>query len=294
MSTGYDDGMHYIDIHTHVHFAAFQDDRDDVMRRAREAGVAMINVGTQIDTSRSAVELAHQYSDGVYAAIGLHPIHTSPSFHDTDELGEEGKPFTSRGEVFDAVAYRALAQDPRVVAIGECGLDYYRVPDTASKLKQVKAFEAQVAFAETVGKPLMLHLRSGEGGDAYRDALDLLKHHDSVAGNCHFFAGTLDDARKFWDRGFSTSFTGVVTFTDAYDEVVRAAPADLIHAETDAPYVAPKPYRGKRNEPSYVVEVAARLAEIRGVARDAFAAQLRQNAARLFGVTLGTEPHGAI
>ena len=119
--------LRYIDIHSHVQFNAFDEDRDEVTRRALDADVWMINVGTQIDTSRASVELAHKYAEGVYSIIGLHPIHTGASYHDKQELGEGGKEFTSRGEIFNKDAYRKLLQDPKVVGIGECGLDYYRL-----------------------------------------------------------------------------------------------------------------------------------------------------------------------
>jgi TatD DNase family protein len=221
----------------------------------------------------------------VYACVGLHPIHTSASFHDEDELGDEGKTFTSKGEAFSSEAYRALAQDEKTVAIGECGLDYFRTTGEEEKKKQVDAFMQQIALANEVGKPLMLHIRSGAGGDAYRDALEILRAHARVRGNAHFFAGSLADAQDFWDMGFSTSFTGVVTFTRDYDELVRSAPEHLIHAETDAPYVAPTPYRGQRNEPLYVREVVARLAEIRGAEPASFAERLCQNAKELYGIS---------
>lgn len=274
--------MSYIDLHTHVNLSAFKDDFDDVIRRALEAGVSMVNVGTQIDTSRRAVELLDPYPKGVYATVGLHPIHTSPSFHDEDEVGKDGKPFHSRGEVFDHDAYKVLAEHPKVVAIGECGLDYYRDPTDEERRKQIEGFEAQIALANEVGKPLMLHLRSGKGGNAYKDAYEILKRQAKVRGNAHFFAGSLEDAHLFWDMEYSTSFTGVITFTHDYDAVVQAAPAHLIHAETDAPYVAPKPYRGKRNEPLYVREVVARMAELRGVGLEEWRGQLMKNARGMF------------
>jgi len=245
----------------------------------------MVNVGTQIDTSKRAVELLDMYPEGVFATVGLHPIHTSASFHDKDEIGEDGKAFTSRGEVFDMEAYRALAVHPKVVAIGECGLDYFRDPSDEERKQQVEAFEMQIALANEVGKPLMLHLRSGKGGNAYRDAWEILKRQSKVRCNSHFFAGSLEDASRFWDMGYSTSFTGVLTFTHDYDEVVRAAPKDLIHAETDAPYVAPKPYRGQRNEPLYVREVAAKMAELRGAGEEEWVQQLLRNAEALYTIT---------
>ena len=117
----------YIDIHSHVNFSVFDLDRDEVIKRALENETWVINVGTQANTSRKAIELAHKYKEGVYAIVGLHPIHTDKSFHDKEELGEEGAEFTSRGEIFDKEIYRELLKDPKVVAIGECGLDYYHL-----------------------------------------------------------------------------------------------------------------------------------------------------------------------
>lgn len=273
----------YIDIHTHLNTAAFDGDREEVIKRTQEAGVACINVGTQRDTSQSAVEIARQH-EGMYAAVGLHPIHTSASFHDKQELGEYGKAFTSRGEVFDYDCYKELASDPKVVAIGECGLDYYRNPDGTAIRKQIEAFEMQIALANELNKPLMLHLRSGNGKNAYKDAYAILKQKANVCGNSHFFAGSLEDAKKFWDMGYSTSFTGVITFTHDYDEVIKAAPLDLIHAETDAPYVAPVPYRGKRNEPMYVKEVVEKIAMLKEKTGEELKGALAKNAQNMFGI----------
>jgi TatD DNase family protein len=275
----------YIDIHSHTNFKAFEEDRDAVIRRALDAGVAVINVGTQIDTSRFAVEMANKY-DGVYAIIGLHPIHTGASYHDTKELGEEGKAFTSRGEVFNYEEYKKLIVDPKVVAIGECGLDYYRcTEETIAKQKQ--AFIEQINLANEFNKPLMLHIRNNPESkelNAYSDALEILKEHARVKGDVHFFAGSLEDAKGFVDFGFTLSFTGVVTFTHDYDEVVKATPLDMIMSETDSPYITPIPYRGKRNEPVYVIEVVKKIAEIKGLSVEEVAAQLVVNAKRVFNL----------
>lgn len=275
----------YTDIHTHVNLAAFKDDFTEVIARAHEAGVALINVGTQADTARRAVEIAQGYESGVYATIGLHPVHTSKSYHDPKEFTDVEKGFTSRGEQFDAKFYTELAGDPKVVAIGECGLDFYRTEEDTVE-KQKVAFIEQIEVANEVGKPLMLHIRSGEAKNAYREAYEILKTHAKVRGNLHFFAGSYEDAKPFWDMGYSTSFTGVVTFTHDYDEVVKAAPADLIHAETDAPYATPVPYRGKRCEPIHVILTAQKLAELRGEDEESFAARLVLNAEQFFGISL--------
>ncbi len=276
----------YIDIHAHVNFNAFSEDRDVVVRRALDANTWMINVGTQIGTSRDAIALAHAYDAGVYAIVGLHPVHTDASYHDEKELGEGGKTFTSKGEKFDIAEYRKLVSDPKVVALGECGLDYYRL-EADTRERQSEAFREQIELANEVGKPLMLHIRNGKdtSANAYKDSLDLLKKHAKVKGNVHFFAGSVEDAKAFLDFGFTLSFTGVVTFTRDYDEVVRATPLDMIMSETDCPYITPTPYRGKRNEPSYVVEIVKKIAEIKGLPLEEVKQQLVKNAFRVFNLS---------
>lgn len=274
----------YIDIHTHTNLSAFADDWRETIAQAHGDGVALINVGTQRDTSARAVEIAEQYENGVYATIGIHPVHTTKSFHDEEELGKEGKPFTSRGEELDMAYYLDLGKNTRVVAIGECGLDYYRV-DKETRARQEETLVAQIELANELQKPLMLHVRASNGSmDAYEDALAIVKEHAKVRGNVHFFAGDIEVAKKFWDINYTTSFTGVITFANQYDEVVRNAPLDMLHAETDAPYVAPKPFRGKRNEPIHVREVYRRIAELRDEDEEKVRVQLLENANRLFGV----------
>ncbi len=287
----------YIDIHSHINFTAFDADRNEVIQRALDNDTFVINVGTQIDTSRKAVAMANEYPEGVYAIIGLHPIHTGASYHDEKELGEGGKEFTSRGEIFDKNAYRELLKDPKVIAIGECGLDYYRC-DADSISKQKRAFIEQIELANEFNKPLMLHIRNnlkqeliaGKEDEkfilpnSYFDALDLLKEHSKVKGDVHFFAGNWDEAKAFLDFGFTLSFTGVITFTEDYDEVLRNTPLDMIMTETDSPYVTPTPYRGKRNEPSYVREVVKKIAKIKNLPEAEVAQTIIKNAERVFGL----------
>ena len=270
--------MKYFDAHTHVNFVAYNDDREATIVRAKDAGVGMNVVGTQLDTSKAAVALAEQY-DNVWATIGLHPVHTAKSYHDVKELGEGGKEFTSRGEIFDMAAYEALGKNPRVIAVGECGLDYYRVEESTKDV-QSKAFIQQIELANTLGKPLMLHIRN-----AYDDALEILKAHAKVRGDVHFFAGDWNIAKKFLDFGFTLSFTGVVTFTHDYDEVIRNTPLDMLLSETDAPYITPVPHRGKRNEPSYIPLIVNKIAEIRGEDVEAVTQRVFENACRVFGIS---------
>ena len=268
--------MKYFDAHTHTNFAAYNEDREEVILRAKDAGVGMNVVGTQLDTSKTAVALADKY-DNVYATIGLHPVHTTKSYHDVKELGEGGKEFTSRGEAFDMFAYEALGRSPRVIAVGECGLDYYR-SEESTKAVQKEAFIQQIELANKLRKPLMLHIRN-----AYEDALEIIKAHAKVQGDVHFFAGNWNIAKQFLDIGFTLSFTGVLTFTHDYDEVVKNVPLNMLLSETDAPYVTPVPHRGKRNEPLYVQEVVRAIARIRGENFEKVTAQILSNARRVFG-----------
>ena len=171
-----------------------------------------------------------------------------------------------------------LGKDPRWIAVGECGLDYYRA-DESTKDVQKKAFVEQIDLANTLGKPLMLHIRN-----AYDDALEILKAHAKVKGDTHFFAGDWNTAKKYLDFGLTLSFTGVITFTHDYDEVVKNTPLDMLLSETDAPYVTPVPHRGKRNEPAYVTEVVKAIARIKGEEYEKVAVQLLANARRVFTI----------
>ncbi|MDR3582000.1 MAG: TatD family hydrolase [Candidatus Pacebacteria bacterium] len=290
---------HFIDAHTHVQFAAYDADREEVIARATAGGVSMVVIGTQRDTSARAVALAEAHAaEGMYAAIGLHPIHTSRSFHDADELGgmaggDAVKPFVSRGEVFDYEYYKALAENPRTVAIGECGLDYFRFnedePRDGQIARQKDAFAAQMRLTKDVAKPLMIHCR-----EAFADTIAMLRAAGPdgfTPGIVHFFTGTVDDARALLDMGFSFTFGGAVTFpprkgagAGTYDEVVKFIPIDRIMSETDAPYVAPAPFRGTRNEPSYIPHIVAKLAELKGVSPEEMKARILANAERVFGI----------
>ncbi|MBX4209079.1 TatD family hydrolase [Candidatus Parcubacteria bacterium] len=277
----------FIDIHAHTNFTAFDADRKQVVERALAAGVWMINIGTQEDTSKKAVEMTREFPEGVYAIVGLHPVHANASFHDAEELGDDAKGFTSRGETFNKDFYRKLIKEggAKVVGIGECGLDYFRAQSPEEIKRQKDAFTAQIELALELDLPLMLHVRN-----AYRDVLDILKPYkekygDKLRGDAHFFAGTVEDAREFLDLGFHLSYTGVVTFAKQYVELVKATPIDRIMSETDCPYVAPVPERGKRNEPSFVTHIADKIAGIKDMNVDECRSQLVENAFKLFKLT---------
>jgi len=271
----------YFDAHTHVNFAAFREDLRETIQRAHTASVFLVNVGTQKDTSLRAVQIAREYEAGVYATVGLHPIHVAQSYHDAQELGGDTG-FTSRGEEFDYEDYKNFAADPKVVAIGECGLDYYRISnDHVLISKQKDAFVRQIKLAYEVKKPLMIHCR-----EAYDDLIHVLTTYNrqftTPPGVVHFFSGTTEHAKKLLDLGFYFTFGGVITFARDYDAVIRLIPEDRILSETDAPYVTPAPHRGKRNEPAYVIYVVRKLAEIRGVPEEEMRAKIFQNSMQAF------------
>ena len=272
-----------IDVHTHTHFAAFAADKDAVIKRALDAGMWIINVGTQKDTSQDAIDTAHKY-EGVFATVGLHPIHSEKSYHDEQEIGSDeiGKGFMSRGEDFDRKYYRKLADDSKAVAIGECGLDYYRLTEE-TKQKQVEAFKNHIELSIEVNKPLMIHCRN-----AFSDLIAVIDEKRSLLNNqpgiCHFFTGSEEDAKKLMDLGFSFSFGGVITFAKEYEKLVKFLPLDRILLETDAPYVAPQAYRGKRNEPLYIEEVAKKIGRILKKDFEEIARVTTENAIRVFGL----------
>jgi len=260
----------YIDIHGHMNFPEYEADREDVIARAQNAGVAMITVGTGIESSSRAVELARMH-ENMWATVGIHPTDTKESLQ---------FPLLSR-----------LAHEPQVVAIGECGLDYFH-STLEHRAIQMEVFEQHIALANEVSKPMMLHVRNGknvgdkavDGGNAYQDALGLVRAHAKVRVNFHFFAGSIADLKDILDIGGMVSFTGVVTFTRDYDELIRYVPLERIMSETDCPFVAPVPYRGKRSEPVHVVEVVSAIAKIRGDDPEKVRGQLLINARNFFNL----------
>lgn len=282
----------YIDIHSHINFSVFDKDRNEVIEKAHKNDTWVINVGTQLDTSKKAVEMAEQYKEGVFAIVGLHPIHTDASFHGAEELGKEGKEFVSRGEIFEKEKYRELVKNPKVLAIGECGLDYYHL-DKDSLSKQKEAFSEQIELANEFNKPLMIHVRNNYEDnirDAYEDVFSLLKEKAKVKGVVHFFEGDMKDMKNFISIGFKISFTGAITYPPRknkrncdYENIIKELPLDMILADTDSPYMAPVPFRGKRNEPVYVKEIVKKIAEIKGLPPHEMAEIIIKNSRELFG-----------
>jgi TatD DNase family protein len=223
--------------------------------------------------------LAKNYPVGVYAAIGLHPVHTYQQM-----LDEEESHFNSRAESFDEEFYTSLLYR-NTVAIGECGLDYYRLPAQGQEAvirKQKTEFIKQLEFAKKHRLPVIIHCR-----DAYSDLIEILKNeYSDLPGVAHSFTDTWETAKKFLDLGFYIALNGILTFdkTDKLAEVVRNSPFDRLLIETDAPYLTPPPNRGKRNEPGYVKYVAAKIAQIKKMDVEEVGQKTFDNACELFGI----------
>jgi TatD DNase family protein len=253
-----------VDTHCHLDFPQFDDDRQAVLERCHAAGVGqLINPGTDATSSQRAVRLAEQY-DQVFAAVGVHP-HDAASM-DLDMLGR----------------LKAMAQHPRVVAWGEIGLDYYR--DLSPRDQQWQAFEKQLAAASELGLPVIIHQR-----EAAQDVMAVLRtwatdgHPGCVL---HAFSGDAAMVEEAVDLGFYIGIGGPVTFKNArvLPYVAPAIPLTRLLVETDAPYLAPHPHRGQRNEPAYTALVVQRLAELLHVGVEDIATQTTTNARRLFGL----------
>lgn len=272
--------MKYIDIHSHLGFEDYGGDQAEVIKRMTENGVGTIAVGADLATSKEALRAATE-NDNVWACIGQHPTHnmTEIKIHH----GESTK--VNHGSLgFDEKEFEKLIKNPKVVAVGECGLEYYKLTGEVEKIKEKQKtdFIKQIEFAIKYDKPLMLHIR-----DAFDDAYEILRvYKGKVRGNLHFFTGKLEQAQKFIDLGFTISFTGLITYIHDFDKIIKNVPLECLQAETDAPYVSPVPHRGERNEPSYVIEIYKKIAEIRSEDPELVRNQLLQNAKKVFDITL--------
>lgn len=297
--------IRYIDIHSHFNLPQFNADLSAAIKKMEDEGVATICVGTDLATSKRAIEIA-KMSQHIWATIGQHPT-------DTDED-------------FDAAAFLELAKHDKVVAIGECGFDYFRTPkndiisnDALGRTvfeKQKEIFLAQINIAQQVGKPLMIHARPTKGVDAqglaymdaYEDTLNILsniteENNDDAAkplrANFHFFVGDEKIAARALALGHTMSYDGPITFTDEYNATIRSLPLSAIMVETDAPFAAPEPYRtelkqtradGKmipaRCEPWMVKEVVKAIAKIRNEDEETVREAVLQNAKQFFKILL--------
>jgi len=260
----------FFDAHTHLQSPDFNKDREEVIQRIFDANIGVINVGADKNSSLKAVELAKKYPDKMWATVGCHPYYI---------------------EEFDYEFFKKLAGIPEVVAIGECGLDYYsnqaseKLKVKSYKEKQKEIFIKHIELAKEVGKPLMIHCR-----EAFDDLIEILE--SNVKGQrlnvqsdiIHFFTGSLEDAKKLLEMRFYFTFNGLITHNRDFDEIIKYIPLEKILLETDAPYVAPLSHRGKRNEPAHIIETAQKMAEIKGVSLEKVAEQTTENTIKVFNI----------
>lgn len=308
----------YIDSHAHVNFNAFKDDADEVIKRTLKEGVFLINVGSQYSTSARAVEMAGKYERGVYAAVGIHPIHLSKKSVELETDNQELRGFESVGEKFNYKKYKDLAIQDKVVAIGEVGLDYHHFEpkDDVEKVKKLQK-EVLVEFvklANELDKPMIIHC-----WDAYEDLYEILKKypvnpvrnscgtldHKGIILNCgqtiteqrnisngvknkgviHSFIGSWKTAQKFLELEFKLGFNGITTYSESYDKVLKKMPLESLLIETDCPYLTPAPKdKSERNEPLWVRYVAEKITKVRGTSVSELAEATTKNAKELFGI----------
>ena len=249
------------DSHAHLNDEAFDQDRAELLATFRDAGVGLVmNAGCSLASSREGIALAEAYP-WIYCSVGTHP--------DTaDEVNEE---------VLEV--YRQMCSHPKVKAIGEIGLDYYY--ETIHRDAQMRAFRMQMQLAEELDMPVIVHER-----DAHEDGMSIVKEFPKVKGVFHCYSGSAEMARQLVDMGWYIGFTGVLTFKNARKAVETAAsiPLERILLETDCPYMAPEPYRGKRNHPGYLPKMAEKLAQIRGIPVEEAIRATMENAKRLYRI----------
>lgn len=282
-----------IDSHCHLDFPEFKSDFSEVLSRSRETGVSKIlNPGCNMKTSRKAVSLAKEFEE-IYAAVGVHP-------HDASEINDDS-----------LKVLEELAQDQKVVAIGEIGLDYFHMRNT--KEVQIEAFEKQLKLAQKINKPVIIHSREANedvlkvldkfissnsdlSGDRTNEVIEQMSEANDrtslqgdqtgIRGVFHCFGGDWSFAEQVLNRGFLIGLTGIVTFPGAKNthEVAEKVPLDKLLIETDAPFLAPQKYRAQRCEPAYVIEVAKRIAELKDLLLKELAKETTRNAEELFGL----------
>lgn len=287
-----------IDTHGHVNFNAFTDDASEVLKRALDSDIWVVMPGTQYTTSKRSVEIAEQYAEGIYAAVGLHPIHLGEKRRvDVQEVqSQEGSEkswmtFETRAEAFDYEKYKALAQNDKVVAIGEVGLDYYyesknKTKREEARKKQRHALKEQMKLAQELNLPVIFHCRK-----AHDDLLALVESWKG-RGVVHCYTGTVEQAQRFMEKGLYIGFNGLilkqVPALPNPEEVIASIPLERIVLETDSPYLVPSEalakegYKTERNEPLNVRYVAEEIARIKGISLEEVAYATTQNAKTLF------------
>jgi TatD DNase family protein len=267
------ENLQYIDAHTHLNFTHFDHDQKKVIDEMKDEGIGAINIGIDTESSKESITLAenHEY---IWASIGCHPSEVA-EFSGISEYKE------------------MISNSDHVVAVGECGLDYSQSEYRSDKYKQMQKniFVKQIELAAETDFPLILHIRPQEGRmDAYEEGLDILRHYQKraetkLSGTAHFFVGSREIAEQFLDLGFYISFTGPLTYDQRLQDICAYLPIERVLAETDSPFAAPEPHRGKRNSPLYLPSIAKQIAVCRSASEDEVQSQLVENTANLFGLS---------
>jgi TatD DNase family protein len=272
--------MKFFDTHAHVNFNAYKEDSSEVIERAIDHGISMMLVGSQYSTSRRAIRLAERYPENVWAAVGLHPFHLEEQSIDE----EEGEGFVTKQEEFDENQYKELASHESVAAIGEVGLDFWKLPkERAQEImeRQKKTLFAQCKMASELQLPLLFHCRG-----AHQELIGLLREWQkqfSVRGIIHCFTGTQEEAHEYLAMGFFLGLNGIIFKLPHLQEVIKSIPQDRIVLETDCPYLTPPPHDPKeRNEPLFITHIAEKVAAIRNEPIEQVASFTSQNARDLF------------
>ena len=249
--------MTLIDTHAHIYYEDYAENIGDIIQRAEDNGVEkIITIGVDLKSSEECLQLAERF-DGVYATCGVHP-------HEADKA--------PKGYLYEL---EEMATHPKLVAIGEMGLDYHY--NLSGPKKQKRVYQEQLEMAKALELPAVVHCRESD-----KDILKGIQESASDSGVIHCFASDLEFAKSIIETGFHISFTGLITFVKELEEVVKEVPLEKIMVETDSPYLSPKPYRGKRNEPSRVIHIAEKIAEFRGISKEEVAQITTETALDLF------------
>ena len=277
----------FIDTHAHVNFNAFRDDGDEVVKRALDEGIGIVMPGSQMDTSKRAVEYAEKLNHPyIRAAVGLHPIHLEDIQVDEDEVGSQQK-FQTRKEEFRRAAYEDLIKSSdKIVAVGEVGLDYWRLPQDDTEVEnykghQMDVFNSQLDLALDYKLPVIIHSRK-----AHDDVISIIESHEitravNPPGVIHSYTGNNTQLRSFLALGWYIGLNGII-FKLSLDDVIKNVPLDRMLLETDSPYLTPPAAGVERNEPSFIKHTAERIAKIKQVSVEEVARQTTENAKKVF------------
>ncbi|HPT08676.1 MAG TPA: TatD family hydrolase [bacterium] len=280
-----------IDTHCHLNFNDFKDDYLEIINKTLAEEVSMIIVGSNLKTSERGVKIVNNFPSNVYTAIGLHPIHLQNEIIKSDKSETEAYEFITKKEDYQEENYQRLIDDnKKIVAIGEIGLEYFHLNGSLEEIKEIKKLQQQIFIRQLNlalknNLPVIIHCR-----EAHEDLYKILKDffiknpRSNDWGVIHCFSGDYDLAKKYIDLGLKISFTGLITFVNQWDEVIKKIPLEKIMVETDSPYLSPIPFRGRRNEPLHVKEVIKKIAELKALSIEEVAEITYKNAQELFNL----------